>query len=257
MAELFSRSGVLKLSEPQEKARRLMFQAWREDNPDKRVELAREALELTPNCADAYVLFAEDEAQSLEEAYAYYKQGVSAGEQFLGMEFFERHRGDFWALPETRPYMRARQGLAYCLEEMGMGEEALDHYIDMLQLNPPDNQGIRYAALALMLKLKKHEQACSLLDDYAEEDSATWLYSRALTAFREGGDSKTAQAALQAAIAQNNHVPFYLSGQKPVPADIPSYMGYGDESEAIHYTLDHLQNWWGTKGAIDWLKQNS
>lgn len=257
MAELFSRSGVLKLSEIQENARRLMYQAWREDLPDKRVELARKALELTPNCADAYVLLAEDEAQSLEEAYAYYQQGTSAGEQFLGADFFEEHRGDFWALPETRPYMRARQGLAYCLEEMGMDADALDNYRDMLLLNPPDNQGIRYAALALMLKLKKHDQASELLDEYSDEDSATWKYSKALIAFRESGDSQAARDALQAAIVQNKNVPDYLSGTTPVPEDIPSYMGYGDESEAIHYTLDHYQNWWGTKGAIDWMKRNS
>lgn len=40
--------------------------------------------------------------------------------------------------------MRARQGLAVCLWELGEREQAIEHATYMLRLNPRDNQGIHY-----------------------------------------------------------------------------------------------------------------
>jgi hypothetical protein len=44
------------------KAQDLMYQAWEESNPARRIVLAHRALEISPDCADAYVLLAEEEA---------------------------------------------------------------------------------------------------------------------------------------------------------------------------------------------------
>jgi hypothetical protein len=65
------------------------------------------ALGISPLCADAYVLLAE-EAQSIEEARDLYAKGVEAGELALGPQGFEEYAGHFWDFLETRPYMRAR-----------------------------------------------------------------------------------------------------------------------------------------------------
>ena len=73
--------------------------------------LAREALALWPDCADAYVLLAQA-ASSLEEARELLEQGVAAGERALGRSVFVEDAGDFWLIFETRPYMRARAALA-------------------------------------------------------------------------------------------------------------------------------------------------
>jgi hypothetical protein len=48
------------------------------------VALAHKALTISPLCADAYVLLAEEEAKSVEEALEYYRKGVEAGVQVLG-----------------------------------------------------------------------------------------------------------------------------------------------------------------------------
>ena len=64
---------------PLERAQELMYDAW-EASGSRRVKLARQALEISPDCADAYVLLAE-EARSLPEAKQLYEQGVSAGER--------------------------------------------------------------------------------------------------------------------------------------------------------------------------------
>lgn len=96
---------------PLEEAQDLVYEAWNAKDK-RRVRLARQALRISPDCADAYVLLAEETARSLEEVRDLYEQGVKAGERALGPDAFKEFRGDFWGILETRPYMRARAGLA-------------------------------------------------------------------------------------------------------------------------------------------------
>jgi tetratricopeptide (TPR) repeat protein len=74
------------------------------------------------------------------------------GELALGPEGFKEYDGHFWGFLETRPYMRARHGLALALLKLGEEEEAMKHFRAMLKLNPGDNQGIRYLLLGCLLK---------------------------------------------------------------------------------------------------------
>ncbi|MBN1146184.1 MAG: hypothetical protein JXA78_02930 [Anaerolineales bacterium] len=240
-----------------EKARRLMQRAWEEHDPDMRLQLARQALKTDPNCSDAYLLLAEEAADDLEQACKYYRKSVQAGERALGKTFIEMNQGNFWKLPETRPYMRARLGLADCLAMIGKEIEALQNYREMLRLNPDDNQGIRYSALALLLQMQLDPDAMELLEIYPDDASAAWLYSHALLAYRRSGDSPAASTALDEAIEYNPNVPAFLTGQKSIPEELPSYIGFGDESEAIYYAADHYQNWWNTRGAVEWLKRHT
>jgi tetratricopeptide (TPR) repeat protein len=237
-----------------DEAQELMYQAWEERNPARRIILAHEALEISPDCADAYVLLAEEEADTLGRALEYYRQGVEAGERALGESYFEENVGHFWGLLETRPYMRARQGLANTLWELGRHDEAADHYHDLLRLNPGDNQGIRYSLLNLLVGLARNAEAQTLLAEYEEDGMAEWLYTRALLTFRAEGISKSAQKALQDALEQNPHVPPYLTGRKRVPNRLPPYIGWGDENEAKAYASSYLPHWRRTPGAVDWLK---
>jgi len=99
---------------PLEKAQSLIFEAL-ETSGKERLKLVNQALKASPDCADAYVLLAEEKAQSLEEAFSLYESGVKAGERALGEKIFQEEVGHFWGMVETRPYMRARAGLAQCL----------------------------------------------------------------------------------------------------------------------------------------------
>jgi hypothetical protein len=94
------------------KAQDVMYEAWEQTTARSRIALARKALGISPLCADAYVLLAEEAARSVEEARDYYAKGVEAGALALGPEGFAEYEGQFWGFLETRPYMRARAGLA-------------------------------------------------------------------------------------------------------------------------------------------------
>jgi hypothetical protein len=77
----------------------------------------------------------------------------------------------------------------------------------MLKLNPNDNQGIRYVLAGCLLRQDNDSALKELLAAY-EDGNASWLYTRALVAFRESGDSDGQAAALvRDAWSANEHVP--------------------------------------------------
>ena len=234
------------------KAQQVMYDAWDQTSPSARTALAHKALAISPLCADAYVLLAEQEAQSAEEALEYYRKGVKAGEQMLGPQGFKEYAGHFWGFLETRPYMRARAGLAATLNLLGEVHSAISHYQDMLSLNPNDNQGIRYVLAECLMKSGDTEALKNLLKQFEEDGSALWLYTQALVAFRENELEKAEELAKEACKA-NDHVPAVLAGTKDVKPSTNGYVTMGGEDEAAHYAEEWGFDWHTTPGAIGWL----
>jgi tetratricopeptide (TPR) repeat protein len=234
-------------------AQDLMWDAWDTSDRKKRIAMARRALEISPDCADAYVLLAEDTSRDLEAALGLYQKGVLAGERALGPKAFEENAGHFWGILETRPYMRARNGLAECLREMGRTAEAIDHFQELLRLNPNDNQGNRDLLAACYLEAGRDSEAWDLLNRYPEGITASWAYTAALVQFRLHGASKEARKALKHAIDQNPHVREYLSGRKRMPRETPGHYSIGSVDEAVIYVDLNGAYWQKTPGAIAWL----
>lgn len=250
MAGLF---GGRRGSDPTDAAQGIMYEAWEATSRSKRIALARKALKVSLLCADAYVLLAEEEAGSVEEVLDYYQKGVAAGEEALGPDGFEEYVGHFWGFLETRPYMRARAGLAAVLWRLGQYQEAIDHYQAMLELNPNDNQGIRYVLAEHFLALDDIKALKKLLRQYEDDCVAAWLYTRALLAFRENdpGAGKLAEEAWLA----NSHVPGVLSGKQPLVASPDGYITLGGKDEAADYVEENGRAWHATPGAIAWLAE--
>ena len=237
---------------PLSKAQALMYGAFEQTDERKRVQFAKDALAICPDCADAYVMLAEH-ARSRKEARHLYEQGMAAGERALGQEAFQRDVGHFWGVLETRPYMRARLGLAHTLWSAGRREESVQHLQDMLRLNPGDNQGVRYTLASFLLFLDRDDDLIRLLKQY-DEPSATWDYTKALLAFRQHGDTPEARKLLTQARKTNKHVPGYLTGEKYPPARQLGYYSPGDENEALNYVGGFLAAWKSTLGAVAWLR---
>lgn len=232
-------------------AQDVMYQAREERIHSKRIALARKALKLSPLCADAYVLLAEEDSKSVEEELAWYQQGVEAGELALGKERFKEYAGHFWGFLETRPYMRARAGLASALWRTGRHQDAIGHYRAMLKLNPNDNQGIRYVLAGHLLELGDTAALKKLIKKYAEDGSATWLYTQALLAFQDK-DADADQIAKDA-WQSNDHVPAVLAGTQALVASRNGYITMGGEDEAAYYVEEYGDAWKAAPGAVEWL----
>jgi tetratricopeptide (TPR) repeat protein len=240
---------------PLDQAHEHLLHAYQEPDEQRRVQLAKDALAICPDCADTYVLLAEH-ARNRKEALRLYEQGLAAGERVLGPEPFRTGVGRFWGLLETRPYLRARLGLAHALWTAGQRDQAVRHLQDMLRLNPNDNQGVRSTLAGFLLFLDRDDDLAQLLQEYAEEASATWAYTKALLAFRKHGDTPEARRLLQGAKKTNQHVPAYLLGRKFPPSRRPGSYSPGDENEALNYLGSFLVGWRSTPGAVAWLRAN-
>jgi tetratricopeptide (TPR) repeat protein len=236
-----------------DEAQEMMYSAWEARSPERRITLARKALQVSEDCADAYVLLAQEASRSEEDAKDLYEKGVAAGKRAIGPRAFRSDVGHFWGILETRPYMRALHGLAECLWHLDQRDAAIDTYSEMLRLNPNDNQGARYQLAACLLETGRNDELRALLGRYEGDGTAYWNFSTALLDFRAQGDSENARMALVEAIASNKNVPPYLLGHRKLPQTLPDYVGVGDEKEAIAYAADNADAWKVTPGALEWL----
>jgi len=239
---------------PLEMAQDLIYSAF-SARGRRRIQVARKALELSADCADAYVVLAE-ESFAPETARNFYEQGVQAGERALGADVFTQHAGRFWDILGTRGYLRARLGLAQSLEDLGRTEEAIQHYRELLRLNASDNQGVRYALLSTLLDEGRAAEALMLIGRF-DEASALWCYGRALALFQREGDSTAAREALRTAVRANRHVPQFLTEEGERPGLEPTGYTPGSREEAMICDADLGDAWDATPGAMDWLRKQA
>ena len=234
-----------------ERAQDLCYQAF-DARGRRQLQLARQAIEICPDCADAYVILAE-RMGDVEKRRELYAKAVEAGQRSLGEERFKEDAGEFWSMTDTRPYMRARFGLAECLDALGRTEEAVGHYQALLRLNPGDNQGVRFILVPKLIQLGHDGPARKVLDEYGDSPMAAALYGRALLTFRAERDSPAAREALRQARQANPHVADFFLGQEDLPPSLPPSYTLGSREEAMICATEQIEAWQATAGAVQWL----
>jgi len=246
MAKIVELPGMGSRNDPQkdneEKAQELVYDAWDNDSAVARKRLARKALELDPYCVDAYCILA-DAYQSIDKKKEYYTKGIEAFTKRYGAEYFAENTGYFWGLVETRPYMRLCAGYGDLLWETGEREAAIAQYEALLELNPNDNQGLRYSLINWLLAMGESDKAGKFLKKYNDENTFI-LFSKLLFIIKtESANTKKFTAAYRAASGANPLVTPYLLGRKKLPGYIPEYYSPGDDNEAITYCLGAKAVW--------------
>ena len=229
----------------------LVYEAY-EQPVSKAKKLVKQALELDPNNTDAYNYLASIE-KDIDKAIKLFEKAIKAGEKSLGKKFFGENKGYFWGLIETRPYMRAKAGLADCLCVNNEVENAIEIYEEMLVLNPGDNQGIRYLLSTLLLGKDDLGKFELFIKNSEEEDCAVWTYNNALYSFKKSGRTAVSEKKLKQAYKSNEFVIDYMLGFKEMPDEQPQYIGLGDTNEAISYVFGAWSIWSNTKEALDWI----
>lgn len=160
---------------PLEQAQDKMYEAWEARSRKARARLAREALAISPDCADAYVLLAEETARTPDESLKLYEEGVRAGERALGPEVFAEDASNFWGILETRPHMRARGGVAECLWGMGEAARAPSNTIRSCCGSTRGTTRQPLSAGSALLQEGRDEELGALLKECEEEASAEWI----------------------------------------------------------------------------------
>ncbi len=238
-------------TDPKSRSQDLVYEAY-EQPVAKGKRLVKQALELDPNNADAYNYLASLE-RDVDKAIKLYEKAITVGEKTLGKKFFKQNKGYFWGVFETRPYMRAKAGLADCFYAKREIDKAIEIYEEMLELNPGDNQGIRYLLSTLLLGKKDLTKFELFIGKNEDEDCAVWNYNNALYRFKKSGQTAKSEKILAHAYKSNPFVIDYLLGIKKMPKELPQYIGIGDEDEAVSYVNGAWPIWQETTGALEWL----
>ena len=238
-----------------DEAQEIMGRAMETKNPKKRIQMAKSAMLISADCADAFILLANEDSESTEKKVQMYTLAMEACRRTLGEDFFEDHMGHFWGLAQTRTFMRAKQSVLLCLFAVGRQEEAIGHANEMLKLNPNDNQGIRYLLLNMLMEISNYKEAEVLFKNpkYSDDSGIEWLYSKALLSFVKEGSSTKSNNALAEAIKSNSFVPKFLKGLKPLPMEFGDVIKVGSEEEGAYYAFHYLAAWQKIPGSIEWL----
>lgn len=236
-------------------AQELAYRAMQAQGVKERRAWLQRALDVDPECVDALWIQARMDARSPEDLAQRLETVVETATLRLGPRGFEEGRGHFWGLLETRPYMRARTELAWALLALGREDQAIGHVPAMLELNPGDNQGLRYTLLGLLRRRCDLSAAQSLAERFDDDASPTFAWGGMLLAFL-GGDLERAARGVAQARADNPHAEAYLTGERTPPpqGERPPYWSPRDETGAWICADEIGSAWKAHPKAQRWLR---
>jgi hypothetical protein len=220
----------------------------------RRIQLLRQALDLWPDCYEAYLYLAEH-AQP-ERALDWFRVGAAAAERVIGAGDLVAARGHYWQRRDTRSYLRLRFGMAASQMASGDSAAAAAAFRELLSLDAEDHAGARDYLLALLLEQGQDDDLTELFARFAD-GSAAWHYGDVLRLYRKG-DKKAAAKALLAAHRQNPLAAALLTADVLGPERAEGLSGgrrmsHEMEDEAADAVELLAEVWASTPGAVEWM----
>ncbi|MFZ2656071.1 MAG: tetratricopeptide repeat protein [Victivallales bacterium] len=242
--------------EQQYEAQDLLFEAY-DSRPEKAAGLLTRACQIDPMNIDIHLHMMEFFRLEPEEAVEILLKLIQIGAKRLGSDRFKNDKGHFWPILETRPYMKARAALVGQFLKLGRIEEAIKEQEEMLELNPNDNQGIRYDMLACCMAAGKLDKARKLFEDFKETAfnvSFSWFH---VLERYIAGDMEGAKQALGKARKQNRFMePYLLGSVKPIENKADMYTPGSADEAGIHADMI-VMAWSKYPEAVEWLKSQN
>ncbi|HBM13096.1 MAG TPA: hypothetical protein DD390_10410 [Rhodospirillaceae bacterium] len=228
-----------------------MDAAWDEPDPNRRAKIARTVLEMDLSVIDAYGVLSEC-VDTNAERVALLREGVLQGEKIWAQHLKPLSKNYFWQVAETRPFMQVLSHLSEALWEIGDQNGAADTVERLLRLNPQDNQGCRWRAVAWYPVLGEWPKVEKILRKYKVDTGTYMTYTKLLNCIRCGTG---VDAAFEAAMGRNRHVlKALLTARDRYPGPAPDSVSRGSEEEALSYAIQNLDAWQSVPGALDWIR---
>ena len=215
---------------PEELAQELAFQAFESANQETADELTEKALTIDPECVDALAIRAFLDSADAAHLIEALEHAATCGEMRLGEDFFAEYMGDFWPLVEARPYMRTIKQLAEVLWTVGRRFDAIEHYVNLLDLDPEDHMGNSVLLLGCYLAMGEVQRSWDLLEEY-DDDSALFHWGWVLV-FLMSDDHTASEDALKGAMDVNPYVAPHLLGMGEQMEGNPPVVTIGSPEEA-------------------------
>lgn len=225
----------------------------REAPPARREALAERALELWPDCAEAWLVLA-DAAPTPSARLAPLREAVGAARRALRLPA----RGASVAAgdgEDGRALLRARDALARALRATGDEEGALAEERTLLAEDPDDPLGVGVRHVARCFELGRDDAAHGLLDARAHDAGPGWVWLRVLDA-RRRGDGVAASFALAEATMVAPFVAALLA-LGPGRARPPEGLTQDAYAAAVRAADTLRPAWAATPGALAWLARTA
>ena len=196
------------------------------------------SIEIDPTYADGYNHLANIVWRKRDwgQAESLYRKAIS----FAEPEIKNVRRGAFWGTFESRPYMRALQGLGLTTWKQGRLEEAKDIFLKMLKLNVNDNQGVRYLIGPIYHQMGNLDKAINWYVQNLDDPGNLYNYGLALI---QQNELEAAAKTLISAIFENPYIaPMLLKDKLP-----ESDWWHGSNLAEPPYAEDYVSeygNWW-------------
>jgi hypothetical protein len=94
-----------------------------------------------------------------------------------------------------------------------------------------------------------------LLEQYGDDPTPDWLYTRALWKYRASGVCQESKAYLAEAIEENPLVLGYMFERWDLPEKMPAALGVDPHDDAANYVVTSGHLWHKTEGAFEWLAE--
>lgn len=236
------------------KANKIANEAWNQKNYKKKAKLAKEALKISENCAEAYIILSYDNSLSINEQKILVLKAVEAAKNVIGEENINKYIGKFLDLEVTRPYYSAKYRLGNLLWNINEKLEAIKEFTDLINLDPEDRLLIRGVLLSWLITENLDEEVLNVLNKYKNDYLPSTKFSKALYLFKIG-KLEEAERALRIANASNPFVIDYIIKQKRIPTNPPELKSLGTEEDAVYYMKNAEIAWNSVNGARSWVKE--
>ena len=245
---------------PLRRAQELFYDGWELlDDPREAERLFREALRLDPTLADAHngLAWVAEARGDLRAAERHYRRAYELAREALGTE--SPRAFHWWLELETRPYMRARQGLGWVFWQTGRFREAIAEYEALLRLNRNDNQGVRYLIGPLYQLAGDLKGALRAYRRFAKDYPKDWgdphhLFCWGLALY-EAGEGRAAVAKWREACFKNIYIAPLLLGEPLPPEDIWLFINLAWPDYAAEYLDLYGELWERAPEALDCLRR--
>jgi hypothetical protein len=216
----------------------------------RRVELARAALSIWPDCAEAWRAIASASAGTARvEAL---RKAVAAALRALGRDPAGEASpaGDS---EDARSLFAARAAFAEALRGAGDVERAFEQDRRLLAEDPDDTAGAATGAVARLLAAGRDAEAEAALARRAEDAAAGWAWLRVLAAWRAQDRTAAAFALAEAMLTSPMTGSLLCAGDARLP-DPEGAAAADARREAERAARAILPAWTATPGAIEWLR---
>lgn len=244
----------IKIDENLKKANELCDIAWKERNFNKRIKLAKDALMISEKCSEAYIILSYDNSINNDKKKEYALKAIEFSENIIGKDNISKYKKEFLKEDFTRTYYSSKYRLGNLLWENGEGNEAIDVFLELINIYPEDSTLIRLTLMSWMIIEKRFEELENLFENYKEDFLAGTKYSKALYYLIKGEEDK-ALRNLRIAKSNNPYIIEHLLKIKKVNMKEIQFNSLGSEGEAINYLRFGEQAWNSFENSKKWLKE--